>query len=139
LLQVLGVLRLLAEETPDVLSPDTLVGAHATVEAWKLAMADREAWFGDSAEVPLDDLVDGGYLAGRAALVGDSAHLGVRPGRPGDREPAMAELALRTSTLVTDPGAGEPPVRREGVPRGDTCHIDVVDRWGNMISATPSG
>jgi gamma-glutamyltranspeptidase/glutathione hydrolase len=23
--------------------------------------------------------------------------------------------------------------------RGDTCHIDVIDRWGNMVSATPSG
>jgi len=23
--------------------------------------------------------------------------------------------------------------------RGDTVHIDVIDRWGNMISATPSG
>ena len=23
--------------------------------------------------------------------------------------------------------------------RGDTCHVDVVDRWGNMVSATPSG
>ena len=22
---------------------------------------------------------------------------------------------------------------------GDTCHIDVIDRWGNMVSATPSG
>jgi gamma-glutamyltranspeptidase/glutathione hydrolase len=30
-------------------------------------------------------------------------------------------------------------VSRSGVTRGDTCHIDVVDRWGNMISATPSG
>jgi gamma-glutamyltranspeptidase/glutathione hydrolase len=29
-------------------------------------------------------------------------------------------------------GAGEPT-------RGDTVHLDVVDRWGNMISATPSG
>ena len=29
-------------------------------------------------------------------------------------------------------GAGEPT-------RGDTVHVDVVDRWGNMISATPSG
>jgi gamma-glutamyltranspeptidase/glutathione hydrolase len=27
----------------------------------------------------------------------------------------------------------------DGVVRGDTCHLDVVDRWGNMISATPSG
>jgi gamma-glutamyltranspeptidase/glutathione hydrolase len=25
------------------------------------------------------------------------------------------------------------------VTQGDTCHIDVVDRWGNLISATPSG
>ena len=30
------------------------------------------------------------------------------------------------------PGAGEPT-------RGDTVHLDVVDRWGNMFSATPSG
>jgi gamma-glutamyltranspeptidase/glutathione hydrolase len=26
-----------------------------------------------------------------------------------------------------------------GAGRGDTCHVDVVDRWGNMVSATPSG
>jgi gamma-glutamyltranspeptidase/glutathione hydrolase len=30
------------------------------------------------------------------------------------------------------PGVGEPT-------RGDTVHLDVVDRWGNMIAATPSG
>jgi gamma-glutamyltranspeptidase/glutathione hydrolase len=30
------------------------------------------------------------------------------------------------------PGVGEPT-------RGDTCHVDVVDRWGNLVSATPSG
>ena len=34
---------------------------------------------------------------------------------------------------------GEPAVRANGASRGDTCHIDVVDRWGNMIAATPSG
>src|SRR5438045_6671894 len=22
---------------------------------------------------------------------------------------------------------------------GDTCHLDIIDRWGNMVSATPSG
>src|SRR5690606_40980605 len=27
----------------------------------------------------------------------------------------------------------------DGRTRGDTCHIDVVDRWGNIVSATPSG
>ena len=36
-------------------------------------------------------------------------------------------------------GAGEPTVDMTGDTRGDTCHIDVVDRWGNMVSATPSG
>ncbi|GAB5378473.1 MAG: hypothetical protein AcusKO_49350 [Acuticoccus sp.] len=36
-------------------------------------------------------------------------------------------------------GAGEPTVARSGERRGDTCHIDVIDRWGNMVSATPSG
>jgi gamma-glutamyltranspeptidase/glutathione hydrolase len=30
-------------------------------------------------------------------------------------------------------------VSGDGSTRGDTCHLDVVDRWGNMISATPSG
>jgi gamma-glutamyltranspeptidase/glutathione hydrolase len=30
-------------------------------------------------------------------------------------------------------------VAEDGTTRGDTCHLDVVDRWGNMISATPSG
>ena len=23
--------------------------------------------------------------------------------------------------------------------RGDTCHVDVADRWGNVVTATPSG
>jgi gamma-glutamyltranspeptidase/glutathione hydrolase len=36
-------------------------------------------------------------------------------------------------------GAGEPTVAKDGSTRGDTCHLDVVDRWGNMIAATPSG
>ena len=34
---------------------------------------------------------------------------------------------------------GEPTVSPYGEHRGDTCHLDVVDRWGNIISATPSG
>ncbi len=28
---------------------------------------------------------------------------------------------------------------KSGETRGDTCHIDVIDRWGNIVSATPSG
>ena len=36
-----------------------------------------------------------------------------------------------------DPGTGEPTLRTGGP--GDTCHLDVADRFGNMVSATPSG
>jgi gamma-glutamyltranspeptidase/glutathione hydrolase len=38
-------------------------------------------------------------------------------------EPTMAHLADRPSVEVS----------------GDTVHVDVIDRWGNMVSATPSG
>jgi gamma-glutamyltranspeptidase/glutathione hydrolase len=36
-------------------------------------------------------------------------------------------------------GIGEPTVDRNGQTRGDTCHLDVVDRWGNLVTVTPSG
>jgi gamma-glutamyltranspeptidase/glutathione hydrolase len=34
---------------------------------------------------------------------------------------------------------GEPTVRADGRVSGDTCHLDVADRFGNLVSATPSG
>ncbi|MFX5756677.1 hypothetical protein ABTE27_22260, partial [Acinetobacter baumannii] len=46
---------------------------------------------------------------------------------------------LRTDAGVTSAGTGEPTVDRRGQTRGDTCHRDVIDRWGNGGSATPSG
>ncbi|WP_153397112.1 gamma-glutamyltransferase family protein [Ornithinicoccus halotolerans] len=143
LLEVLGTLEHLAADDREALDPGTVTGVHAVVEAWKLAMADREAWYGDSGgdPVPLEDLLAGDYLAGRARLVGPRASTELRPGRPGGRQPRLAAQALgRGEPVATaDPAAGEPTVRRDGATRGDTCHIDVVDRWGNMVSATPSG
>ncbi|KEP73999.1 transferase, partial [Microbacterium sp. SUBG005] len=46
---------------------------------------------------------------------------------------------LRTERGPVDASTGEPTVDRSGQTRGDTCHIDVIDRWGNVVSATPSG
>ncbi|WP_130798147.1 gamma-glutamyltransferase family protein [Streptomyces otsuchiensis] len=119
---------------------------HALVEGGKLAMADREAWYGDAAEVPMDDLLSDAYNAERRALIGPGASLEMRPGSPGGRAPVIGKHATGAAGDVPgytppDPvaGAGEPTVARNGEVRGDTCHIDVVDRWGNMVSATPSG
>ncbi len=139
LLQVLAMLEELGE-----LDPDSERGMHALVECWKLAMADREAWFGDRSPVGVDELLDPAYLAGRAALVGDAADLDVRPGSPGGREPRLSAhvqrlLAGERVTPSSDGTTGEPTVQRDGETRGDTCHLDVVDRWGNVVSATPSG
>ncbi|UCM91044.1 gamma-glutamyltransferase family protein [Streptomyces marincola] len=117
---------------------------HALVEGGKLAMADREAWYGDAAPVPLPDLLSPAYNAERRALIGPTASTAFRPGAPGGRTP---ELARRARAAFDAPpgagpaaaGAGEPTVAHNGETRGDTCHVDVADRWGNMVSATPSG
>jgi gamma-glutamyltranspeptidase/glutathione hydrolase len=141
LLQVLAMLDVLG---PQALDPSTAAGMHAVAECWKLAMADREAWFGDRSSVSVDDLLAADYVAERAALVGAVADPGVRPGAPGGREPRLSRhvqrlLAGEATGRAADVTTGEPTVQRDGTVSGDTCHIDVVDRWGNIISATPSG
>jgi gamma-glutamyltranspeptidase/glutathione hydrolase len=141
LLQVLAMLDMLG---PEALDPSTEEGIHAVAECWKLAMADREAWFGDNSPLTVEDLLSPGYVAERAALVGAASDSGVRPGSPGGREPRLSRhvqrlLAGQSTGRTADVTTGEPTVQRNGAASGDTCHIDVVDRWGNMISATPSG
>ncbi|QJS09133.1 gamma-glutamyltransferase family protein [Streptomyces argyrophyllae] len=147
---LLQQLALLPPELPAYGSADYV---HLLIEGCKLAMADREAWYGDAAEVPLADLLSDGYNAARRALVGEKADHGLRPGSPGGRTPrlpAQAHARVRDGAEHGfDPmGAGEPTVAglpgdlevdADGTTRGDTCHLDVVDRWGNMIAATPSG
>jgi gamma-glutamyltranspeptidase/glutathione hydrolase len=48
-------------------------------------------------------------------------------------------LAGEATGRSADVTTGEPTVQRDGTTQGDTCHLDVVDRWGNIVSATPSG
>ncbi|MBW8764775.1 MAG: gamma-glutamyltransferase, partial [Geodermatophilales bacterium] len=122
---------------------------HVAVEAVKLAMADREAWYGDVENVPLEDLLSSSYAAERRALIGDRAGVELRPGSPAGRPPRLPAFlaehhehrrAAISSTRPTAPaGIGEPTVDAHGTTRGDTCHVDVVDRWGNIVAATPSG
>ncbi|MFD9463264.1 gamma-glutamyltransferase family protein [Streptomyces sp. NPDC060027] len=148
---LLQQLALLPPELPRYGSAEYV---HLLVEGSKLAMADREAWYGDAAEVPLDDLLSEPYNAARRALVGDKASYELRPGSPGGREPRTSGHARVVAAgepgfdALAVPGAGEPTVARataepqvaaDGGTRGDTCHLDVVDRWGNMVAATPSG
>jgi gamma-glutamyltranspeptidase/glutathione hydrolase len=104
---------------------------HTVTECAKLAFADREAWYGDPrfVDVPMDELLSREYADERRTLVGDEASAGLRPGSPGGRSP---RLATPVGGAPVAPGVGEPT-------RGDTVHLDVVDRFGNMVAATPSG
>jgi gamma-glutamyltranspeptidase / glutathione hydrolase len=129
---------------------------HAVVEAAKLALADRDHWYGDPdhTDVPVDALLSAEYADQRRRLIGTDAAAHVSPGRPDGREaPALPDgvrhrvdeaVTRRLAGLATPgrraaAGTGEPTVDRGGSTRGDTCHLDVVDRWGNVVSATPSG
>ena len=119
----------------------TAATVHLATEATKLAFADREAWYGDSAAVPLETLLSPSYGRERRRLITDNASFELRPGRPDGLEPRLAQHVVAPSSTDVGvlAGVGEPTIERSGVMRGDTVHIDVVDAAGNMISATPSG
>ena len=133
--------------TPDEKRPGVDADfVHLVTESAKLAFADREAWYGDPdfTDVPLKELLSPSYATERARLVdGARAALALRPGSPGGRAPFEAPLYLAGET-PGDRTTGEPTVRDAAGSspadhRGDTCHVDVVDADGNMVSATPSG
>ena len=125
---------------------------HVITECAKLAFADREAWYGDPlfADVPMAALLAKDYADGRRELVSEESSSELRPGSPEGRAPRLPNLGLPNlglpnfglPDLATGTGAG--PGEATGKPvtpglRGDTVHLDVVDRDGNMVSATPSG
>ena len=132
------------------MSPDSAEFVHTVTEVAKLAFADREAWYGDPrhSDVPLADLLSAGYAAERRGLAGSEASGDLRPGSPGGRQPrlpafALARLGPGAAQAGSADGTGEPTVA-SGVASpalgpGDTCHLDVADRFGNMVAATPSG
>jgi gamma-glutamyltranspeptidase/glutathione hydrolase len=129
LLQTLNIL-----EGVDLQSfgPNTANYIHAVHEAIKLAYADRNAFYGDPAftQVPMAGLLSKAYAAERRALIGPQASLDQRIGDP-----------FRFDRTVKAPAARYTP-HPQGVPTpsspGDTTCVDVVDKDGNLFSATPS-
>jgi gamma-glutamyltranspeptidase / glutathione hydrolase len=138
------------------MEPGSAEYVHTVTEAAKLAFADREAWYGDPdfTDVPLDELLSEDYNDERRKLIGDAASAELLPGRPGGREPILPRFATAAFGATSyspnrtgsgdpglDPATGEPLNRsvQAQARRGDTCHLDVTDRWGNVVTATPSG
>jgi gamma-glutamyltranspeptidase / glutathione hydrolase len=101
-------------------SPDYV---HAVAEAMKLALADRDQYYGDPlfTRVPLDALLSRQYASIRRPLLDmRAASLEIRPGDPDHMQP------------LTRPWPAAPAP-------GGTTVMCVADRLGNVIAATPSG
>jgi gamma-glutamyltranspeptidase/glutathione hydrolase len=137
LLQQLSLLRGFDISVMDPMGADFI---HFVVEAAKLAFADREAYYGDPdfVTVPIDTLLSDSYAADRRSLISAQSSMTLRPGTvPGYA--AIVDHDAASRALTAGKGEGKPAVSRLGAVGGDTCHIDVIDRHGNMVSATPSG
>jgi gamma-glutamyltranspeptidase / glutathione hydrolase len=95
---------------------------HTVIEAIKLSMADRDAYYGDPqfTEVPLKQLLSDDYTRLRRPLI--DTHQAADAARPGD---PYGMRALAGDGLFRPGGEG-------------TTTCVVADRWGNVVSATPS-
>ncbi len=132
------------------MDPDGAEFVHTIQECAKLALADREAFYGDPdfVDVPLDRLLSEDYSAERRSLVGEEASMDMRPGTI-EGFGGRIKLRAKGSTNVAHGGMavesslGSRPWQAwaefQTSHHGDTCHFDIIDRWGNMISGTPSG
>src|SRR6266851_4253953 len=136
----------------EAMEPGSAEFMHTVVECAKLAFADREAWYGDPrfGEVPVAGLLSAEYAAQRRALVGAEASGDLVPGAPGGMAPRLPGYATGDVQIPYGAGSGEPTMADTGAGAsarpvtglrgpGDTCHLDVADRFGNVVTATPSG
>ena len=147
LLQQLAILKNFDLDNYDVMSPDFI---HVIVESTKLAFADREAFYGDPnfVKVPKEVLLSDTYNKARAELITEKASLDVTPGKIENfGGPVIVRLKGKTDESFSKFNLGEPTVAKFdqtnntplGTTSGDTTHLDIIDKWGNMVSATPSG
>lgn len=107
---------------------------HTLTEAMKLAFADRDRYYGDPdfVRVPGPELLAKDYAGLRRALI-DSRHASLeqRPGDPVNKKPLInggAQPVLTGQSTV-------PEAERAN----DTTCVNVIDKDGNLFSATPSG
>ncbi|MEO0401966.1 MAG: gamma-glutamyltransferase family protein [Pseudomonadota bacterium] len=140
---LLQSLRMLEKDALDAVDPRGSDFVHLTTETLKRAFADREVYYGDPdhADIPLTTLLSADYAAARRADVGDGASVDHRPGSIDGFGAQVAAFHARTQRRAPDGGVGggEPTMAHLTNRKGDTVHIDVIDQWGNMVSATPSG
>ena len=106
---------------------------HTLAEALKLAMADRDRYYGDPdfVKIPMTELLSKEYATLRRPLIDEMrASLAQQPGDPTNMKAVLASAVQTIGRVSTVPE----------IERGnDTTCVNVVDKDGNLFSATPSG
>ncbi len=124
---VLQTLRLLEGFDLKALGHNQPQTIHLTLEAMKLALADRDVYYADPlfVDVPLAQLLSRSYAEARRPLIDPvKASMVERPGDPRANQALLAETEAR---------------RGLGGPANDTTTCLVADAAGNVVAATPSG
>jgi gamma-glutamyltranspeptidase / glutathione hydrolase len=162
----LQILALLKGYDVAAMNPTGPQFVHVLVEAMKLAFADRDAWYGDVADLPLKTLLSEKYNRARRKLITEEASFELLPGSPDGRTPRLPahiaakadpELPGRERAAKSRASSSAPAWYSDIVSVGDrdilpergelrsesqlrdTCHIDIIDRHSNVVSVTPSG
>ncbi len=107
---------------------------HTLTEAMKLGFADRDRYYGDPdfVRVPGRELLSKEYAAVRRTLIDQKqASLEHRPGDPINKKPLINGVPNPALT-----GQSSVP---EAERANDTTCVNVIDKNGNLFSATPSG
>jgi gamma-glutamyltranspeptidase/glutathione hydrolase len=106
---------------------------HTLAEALKLALADRDRYYGDPdfVKIPMTELLSKNYAALRRPLIDESrASLAQQPG-----DPSNMKAVLASAVQTIGRASALPEIERAN----DTTCVNVVDKDGNLFSATPSG
>ena len=109
MLQILGILERRLDRTAHA-TPTAPAYVHLVTEAMKHAFADRATWLADAAfvDVPIDRLLDGEYLDGRASAI-----------------------SLNGTGPMGQYGSHAPPVDD-----GGTSHFSIIDGQGMAVACT---
>ena len=106
---------------------------HTLAEALKLALADRDRYYGDPnfVKIPMAELLSKDYAALRRPLIDERrASLAQQPG-----DPQNMKAVLVSAVQTIGRASALPEIERAN----DTTCVNVVDKEGNLFSATPSG
>jgi gamma-glutamyltranspeptidase/glutathione hydrolase len=124
---LLEMLNILSSVDLSSMGHNTVDYVHAVTEAMKLAFADRDRYIADPrfVDVPMSTLLSDDYARERrASLNRDRAFPGMPPAGQIDG------FDKRTPALATS--------QRAAAGAHDTSYISVIDKDGNVFSATPS-